>query len=465
MNRNFDVIIIGSGPGGYVAAIRSAQLGFKTAIVEKANLGGTCLNWGCIPTKALLRSAEVYSLIKNSKEFGIECSNVKFDIKKIVSRSREVSKKLSDGVKYLLNKNKVEVLYGHGSLLNNRQLKINDENIILNSEHIIIATGTRARILPHIPVDHKIVWDYKDAMLPEELPESILIVGGGFIGIEYASFYNSLGVKVTVIEVGEKILASADHDIIEFATKEFKSHGIEIHTSTQVKSIKILKNSAEVELLYKNGSNEKRNFGRIISAVGTVPNVENIGLENTKGVTFSRNGHIEIDEYMRTGEKGVYAIGDVTTIPFLAHKASHQGLICIDKIAGLHNVHTIDKNNIPGCVYCKPQIASVGYTENDALKAGYKINVGQFPLIGNGKAIAFGDTSGFIKTIFNEETGEILGVHMIGPEVTEMIHSIVLAKTAECTEQEMMHTIFPHPTISEAIHESVLAAFNRAIHI
>lgn len=463
--EKFDLVVIGGGPGGYVAAIRGSQLGLKVAVVEEKHLGGICLNWGCIPTKVLLRSAEIYHLIKRADDFGISVKDASFDIKKIVKRSREVSQQLSSGIDSLMKKNKVSVFNGRGSLNGKNKVKVESEGkkiADLSAKNIILATGARARVLPNIGVDGKNILTYKEAMIPENSPKSLLVVGSGAIGIEFASFYNSFGVDVTVVEIADRVLPVEDQEISKLAQKSFESQGMKIHTKTTVKSTSVKKGFVEV-VLEKNGKEEKIKVERVISAVGIVPNTEGIGLEATK-VRFDR-GHIVTDEWCETGEDGVYAIGDVTDAPWLAHKASHEAVICVEKIAGKANVHPMKKSNVPGCTYCMPQIASVGLTEQQAADQGYEVKIGKFPFIGNGKAIAMGDTEGLIKTLFDAKTGELLGAHMIGAEVTEMIGAFLVGKTMEATEADFMHTIFPHPTQSEMLHESVLDAFGQVLHM
>lgn len=463
--KKFDVIIIGGGPGGYVAAIRSAQLGLKTAIVEEKHMGGICLNWGCIPTKALLRSAEVYNLIKHANDFGLSVKDVSIDFQAIVKRSREVASKLSSGISMLMKKNKVEVFDGRGKLNGKNTVKIEKDGkkiTDITAPHIILATGARARVLNGLEPDGKNILTYKEAMVMDKLPKSLLVIGSGAIGIEFASFYNTLGVNVTVVEIADRVLPVEDAEISKLAQKSFEKQGMKIITSATVKSLENKKSSVTA-IIDKKGKEEKIDFDKVIIAAGIVPNTENLGLEGTR-VKFDR-GHIVTNEYCKTDEDGIYAIGDVAGAPWLAHKASHEGVICIEKIAGVHSVHPMKKTNIPGCTYCHPQIASVGITEDKAKEQGLKIKVGRFQFIGNGKAIALGEPEGLIKTIFNEETGELLGAHMIGAEVTEMISSFVIGKTMEATEADFMHTIFPHPTLSEMIHESVLDAFGKCLHM
>jgi len=467
--EKFDVVVIGGGPGGYVAAIRSAQLGLKTAVVEKEHLGGICLNWGCIPTKALLRSAEVYHLVNNSDEYGISADNVKFDFDKIIKRSREVSSQLAGGIGHLMKKHKIQVFDGHGKISASKVVTVrksgsrDDEKIAeLTAKNIIIATGARARNLPGLEADEKLIWSYKKAMTPEKLPKSLLVVGSGAIGIEFASFYNNLGVDVTVVEVMDRVLPVEDAEISKFAHKQFEKQGIKIKTATNVTELKKGKDFVTATLKDKKDKEEKLKIDRVILAVGIVGNVENIGLEGT-GIQVDRT-HIVTDEYLETGEKGIFAIGDVAGAPWLAHKASHEGVAVAEYISG-RKVHPMKTNNIPGCTYCTPQIASVGLTEDQAKEQGLNIKVGRFPYMGNGKAIALGEPEGIIKTIFDENTGELIGAHMAGSEVTELIQGFVIGKTMEAVEADFMHSVFPHPTLSEMMHESVLDAYGKALHM
>ncbi len=464
----FDFLIIGAGPGGYVAAIRAAQLGYKTCLIEREKLGGVCLNWGCIPTKALLRSAEVYHLIKNSEEYGIKIDGkISVDFSKVIARSRNVAQRLSDGIKTLMKRNKVEVIYGHATLLGRGMVNViaQQTNSKLSAKHIILATGAKPREVPILPIDNKLIWNYKDAMVADVIPRRLLVVGAGAIGIEYASFYNEISSDVTVVEVGQRILPTEDEEIAVFAHNEFKKSGIKIMTNAQLLGVsKKSDESVIANIKDSTGKKYSMEFDRIISAVGVMPNTEDIGIENTK-VKLTKSGHIITNEWMETDEKDLYAIGDITQPPFLAHKASHEAVVCIEKIADVAGVHAINKHNIPGCVYSSPQIASVGMTEKDAVEAGYKVNIGKFPFIGNGKAIAMGNSNGMIKTIFDSATGEIIGVHMVGCEVTELINSYTVAKTGELTDQDIINSIFPHPTLSEMLHESALASLSRAIHI
>jgi dihydrolipoamide dehydrogenase len=464
-DTSYDLIVIGGGPGGYVAAIRAAQLGMKAAVVEEKHLGGICLNWGCIPTKALLRTAEIYENIKHAKDFGITVKEVGFDLAKVIERSRKVAGQLNSGVAHLLRKNKVAVIDGRGRLAGNGQVSVatagNGAGTTLSAKHIILATGARARSLPGLEPDGKLVWTYMEAMVPTAMPKSLLVIGSGAIGIEFASFYRSMGAEVTVCEILDRILPVEDAEISAFARKQFEKQGIRIHTGTTVKSLKKSDN-AVTAVLEGGGKSSEATVDRVILTVGIVGNVEDLGLEGTK--VKVEKAHIVTDEWCRTGEPGVYAIGDVTGPPWLAHKASHEGVICVEKIAGLNDVHPMKVSNIPGCTYSRPQVASVGLTEAAAKEKGYTVKVGQFPFIGNGKAIALGEPEGMVKTIFDAKTGELLGAHMVGAEVTELIQGYVVARTLESTEVELMHTIFPHPTLSEMMHESVLAAYGRQIH-
>lgn len=464
MSQQSDILIIGGGPGGYVTAIRAAQLGMKVTLVEREHLGGICLNWGCIPTKALLRSAEIMTHIKHADAYGLSVSNVSFDVKKIVERSRKVAGQLSGGVKHLLKKNKVEVIDGHAKLLGKGKVEVvkGEQKIELSAKHIVVATGARARMLPGLEADGKLVWSYKEAMVPDVMPKTLLVVGSGAIGIEFASFYRALGAEVTVVEVMDRILPVEDEEISAAAKKAFEKQGMKILTSATVKKLDRGTNNV-MALIEQGGKPTQMTFERVIMAVGITGNIENIGLENTKVKTDK--GHIKINEWCATDEPGVYAIGDVAGPPWLAHKASHEGVICVEKIAGVKDVHPLRVDNIPGCTYCSPQIASVGMTEAKAKAAGREVRVGRFPFIGNGKAIALGEPEGLAKVVFDAKTGELLGAHLIGPEVTEMIQGYVVARTMETTEKELMHTVFPHPTISEVMHEAVLDAYGRAVHI
>ncbi len=464
IEKNFDIIVIGGGPGGYVAAIRAAQLKMKVALVEANHLGGICLNWGCIPTKALLRSSEIYHTMHRLDEFGLSAKDMSFDIRKIVKRSRGVAAQLSGGISHLLKKNKVTVFDGWGKLQGNGKLTIERDNKVidtLSAKHIIVATGARARILSGFEPDGKLVWTYKEAMTPEKMPKSLLVVGSGAIGIEFASFYNSMGTEVTVAEVVDRVMPVEDEEISAMAQKAFEKQGMNIMTG--VKVTKLEKSSKSVKAIIETPKgNQELVVDNVIMAVGIIANIENIGLENTK-VKIDR-GHIVTNEWLETAEKGVYAIGDVAGAPWLAHKASHEGIICVEKIAGEKNIRPLDPSRVPGCTYCSPQVASVGLTEAKAKALGYKIKVGRFPFMGNGKAIALGEPEGMVKTVFDAKTGELLGAHMIGAEVTEMIQGYGIAQTLETTEEDLIHTIFAHPTLSEMMHESVLDAYEKAIH-
>lgn len=470
--QQFDLVVIGGGPGGYVAAIRAAQLGKSVALVENQHLGGICLNWGCIPTKALLRSAEMFHFAQNMGEFGISVSDVKFDLAKIVERSRKVSAQLSGGIKALLKKNKVPVFDGFGKLGGKGVVSIDDKETI-KATSIILATGARARTLEGYEPDGKLVWTYREAMLPDSMPKSLIIVGSGAIGIEFASFYRTLGAEVTVVEAQDRILPVEDKEIADFARKEFEKQGIKFITSARLGALRkrvdgitlaldarVSYDSRDPRVKREEGPSEIH-ADRLIMAVGIIANTENLGLEKTK-IKLDR-GHIVTNEYMQTDEPNIYAIGDVAGAPWLAHKASHEGIIAAEKIAGL-KPHPMNKSNIPGCTYSMPQIASIGMTEEAAKVAGHEVKIGRFPFIGNGKAIALGEPSGLVKTIFDAKTGELLGAHMIGAEVTELVQGFAIGKQMEATELDFMHTIFPHPTLSEMMHESVLAAYGKAIH-
>ncbi|MFD1797725.1 dihydrolipoyl dehydrogenase [Paracoccus aurantiacus] len=462
MAQNFDVIVIGAGPGGYVAAIRAAQLGLKVACVEREHLGGICLNWGCIPTKALLRSAEVFHLMHRAKDFGLSVEKADYDLDKVVDRSRGVAKQLSGGVGHLLKKNKVTVIMGAATIPAPGKVTVKTDKGTeeLTAKSIILATGARARNLPGLEADGKRVWNYKHALKPPHMPKKLLVIGSGAIGIEFASFFNTLGADTTVVEVMDRVLPVEDAEISGLAKKQFEKQGMKIMEKATVKSLdrKADKVIAEIE---SGGKTEKVEFDTVISAVGIVGNVEDLGLEKL-GVKIDRT-HVVTDEFCRTGVEGLFAIGDVAGAPWLAHKASHEGVMVAELIAGGHP-HPIKPTSIPGCTYCNPQVASVGLTEAKAKEQGYEIKVGRFPFIGNGKAIALGEPEGLIKTVFDAKTGELLGAHMIGAEVTELIQGYVVGKTLETTEAELMETVFAHPTLSEMMHESVLSAYGRAIH-
>ena len=469
-DHSVDLVVIGSGPGGYVAAIRAAQLGMKTAIVERDALGGVCLNWGCIPTKALLRTAEVYTNMKHAEEFGLTAENIGFDIEKVVKRSRNVAAKLSGGIGYLMKKNKIAVIEGEGRLEKGSaaplvKVKTKDGEDTVKAKHVILATGARARTIPQagLEPDGKFVWTAKEAMVPDIMPKSLLVIGSGAIGIEFASFYRALGAEVTVVEMLDRILPVEDKEISAFADKRFQKQGMKIMTGAQVEKLDTSGKLAKATIKTKDGKSETVEAERVVVAVGIVGNTENLGLEAV-GAKVDR-GHVVVDEWLRTGVPGLYAIGDLVGAPWLAHKASHEGVICVEKIAGVKDVHPLNVTNIPGCTYCQPQIASVGLTEEKAKEQGYKVKVGRFPFNGNGKAIALGEPEGMVKTVFDDKTGELLGAHMIGAEVTELIQGFGIARSAELVEQDIMHTIFPHPTLSEMMHESVLDAYGRVVHI
>jgi len=471
VSEQYDVIVLGSGPGGYVAAIRASQLGLKTAIVERENLGGICLNWGCIPTKALLRSAEVFHQMKNAKAYGLAAEGVSADLAAVVARSRGVAGQLNKGVTGLMKKNKIAVHMGTGKLTAPGKLTVtaDGKETELAAKHIVIATGARARELPKAKSDGKRIWTYRHAMTPTELPTRLLVVGSGAIGIEFASFYNDMGSEVTVVEMMDRIVPVEDSDVSAFLEKALKKQGLTIHTSTNLDKVEVGDSGVKATLKGKDGAVIEGEFSHMIVAVGIVPNLENIGLEDL-GVEPDKRYHIKIDECGRTNVPGVWAIGDCVDGPWLAHKASHEGVTAAEAIAQeLGNTevhpHPLDRRNIPGCTYCHPQIASVGMTEAKAKEAGYELKVGTFPFIGNGKAIALGEAEGFIKTVFDAKTGELLGAHMIGAEVTELIQGYVVGKTLETTEAELIQTVFPHPTLSEMMHESVLAAYGRVLHM
>jgi dihydrolipoamide dehydrogenase len=471
MAENYDVIVLGSGPGGYVAAIRAAQLGLKTAIVERENLGGICLNWGCIPTKALLRSAEIFHYMQHAADYGLAAEKISADIEAVVKRSRGVAKQLNQGVTHLMKKNKITVHMGDGKLVAKGKLSVTKDGKTeeLTAKHIIVATGARARDLPQLKADGKRVWTYRHAMTPPEMPTKLLVVGSGAIGIEFASFYNDMGADVTVVEMMDRIVPVEDADVSAFLEKAVKKQGMTVLTGAKIEKIAASDKGVTATIKDKSGKDSTAEYSHVIVAIGIVPNVENLGLDDV-GIEPDQRHHIKTDDYGRTNVDGFWAIGDVTAPPWLAHKASHEGVIVAEAIAqalGNKDVHphAMDVRNIPGCTYCHPQIASVGLTEAKAKEAGYEVKVGMFPFIGNGKAIALGEAEGFTKTVFDAKTGELLGAHMIGAEVTEMIQGYTIGKTLETTEAELMHTVFPHPTISESMHESVLAAYGRALHI
>ncbi|MEO9463013.1 MAG: dihydrolipoyl dehydrogenase [Marinomonas sp.] len=468
-NASYDVIVLGSGPGGYVAAIRCAQLGLKTAIVERENLGGICLNWGCIPTKALLRSAEIFHYMQNAGDYGLKAQGIEADLDAVVKRSRGVAKQLNQGIGHLMKKNKITVHMGEGALTGPTSMTVRSEKgeEQLTAKHIIVATGARARDLPFAPADGKRVWTYRHAMTPSEMPTKLLVIGSGAIGIEFASFYNDMGADVTVVEMLDRIVPVEDEEVSTFLQKSLTKQGITIQTGAGVEAIKPHAKGVTATIKAKDGKAVTSEFSHVITAIGIQPNTEKIGLEAHAEMD---HGFIQIDPFGRTKSKGLWAIGDCTPGPWLAHKASHEGVSCAEAIAqelGNTDVHphALDRNNIPGCTYCHPQIASVGMTEAAAKDAGIKVRVGNFPFIGNGKAIALGEAEGFIKTIFDASTGELLGAHMIGAEVTELIQGYTVGKTLETTEEELAQTVFPHPTLSEMMHESVLSAYGKALHI
>ncbi|MEO1786367.1 MAG: dihydrolipoyl dehydrogenase [Pseudomonadota bacterium] len=468
---DFDLIVIGSGPGGYVAAIRATQLGMKTAIVEKESLGGVCLNWGCIPTKALLRSAEVMHLAKHATDFGLKPLKPEADLPAMVKRSRGVAAQLSGGVKHLMKKNKITVIEGTARLEKGSpapKVIVADKDgkdTPFTAGHVILATGARARSIPKagLEPDGKLIWTYREAMVPDVLPKRLLVIGSGAIGVEFASFYNEIGSEVTVVEMVDRILPVEDAEISKMAEKSFRKQGITIHTGAGVKGLETGKSTVAAAIEMANGEVEMAEFDRVILAIGIVGNVEGLGLE-ALGVPVEKT-HVIVDGFGRTGVPGLYAIGDLTGPPWLAHKASHEGVTCVEGIAGANQAHPFDASNVPGCTYAHPQVASVGLTEAAAKEAGHEVKVGRFPFIGNGKAIALGAGDGMVKTIFDATTGELLGAHMIGAEVTELIQGYVIARQGELTEADLMHTIFPHPTLSEMMHESVLDAYGQVIHM
>ena len=469
--NQFDLIVIGAGPGGYVAAIRASQLGMKTAIVEREHLGGVCLNWGCIPTKALLRTAEVYTNMKHASAFGLKAENIGFDFDGVVQRSRKIAAKLAGGVAYLMKKNKVTVIDGTARLAaaNGSGPSVivkgkDGKETTYHAKNTIIATGARARTIPAagLEPDGKFIWTAREAMTPDVFPKRLLVVGSGAIGIEFASFYNALGAEVTVVEMVDRILPAEDKEVSAFARKAFEGQGMTIMTEAKLDKVEKGTETVKATIIDKAGKASTEEFDRIILAIGIVGNTEGIGLEQV-GVKVER-GHIVVDKWLSTGVKGVYAIGDVCGPPWLAHKAEHEGVICVEKIAGSNSVHPLDVKRIPGCTYCSPQVASVGLTEDKAKEAGYQVRVGKFPFQANGKAIALGEPEGFVKTVFDAKTGELLGAHMIGAEVTELIQGFGIAMAMEATEEDFFHTVFPHPTLSEMMHESALDAFGRVMH-
>ncbi|MDC0983041.1 dihydrolipoyl dehydrogenase [Amylibacter sp.] len=463
MATDYDMIVIGAGPGGYVAAIRGAQLGLKVAIIEREHMGGICLNWGCIPTKAMLRSSEIFHLMHRASEFGLSVDKINFDLEAVVKRSRGVASKLNSGISHLLKKNKIDVLMGNAAITAKNTVTVETDKGMkkLKGQNIILATGARARELPGLEADGDLVWTYKAALTPKRMPKKLLVIGSGAIGIEFASFYNTLGADTTVVEVMDHILPVEDEEISLFAKKSFIKQGMKIIEKATVKKLDRLKGKV-VAYIEINSKIEKQEFDTVISAVGIVGNIENIGLE-TLNIKEERS-HVVTDKFCRTNVEGVFAIGDLAAPPWLAHKASHEGVMVAELIAG-KNPHSIKPESIAGCTYCYPQIASVGYTEAKAIEKGFDVKVGRFPFVGNGKAIALGETEGLVKTIFDAKNGELLGAHMVGAEVTEMIQGYVVSRQLETTEQDLMNTVFPHPTLSEMMHESVLDAYGQAIHI
>jgi dihydrolipoamide dehydrogenase len=463
MADTYDLIVLGSGPGGYVSAIRAAQLGLTVAIVERERLGGICLNWGCIPTKALLRTSEIYHYMTHAADYGLKADNIGFDLAKVVERSRKVSGQLNAGVKGLMKKNKITVVEGFGTITAKGKLSVKQGNgtVDLEAKHILVATGARARDLPSAKADGKRIWTYRHAMVPEVMPTKLLVIGSGAIGVEFASFYNDMGAEVTIVEMLPRILPVEDEEVSAFMEKRLTKDGISIVTGAGVEKIETGADGVKATIKGKDGKSTTGDYSHVIVAIGIVPNTEEIGLEKL-GVATER-GHIKVDGFGRTNVEGIYAIGDVTGAPWLAHKASHEGVVCVEKLAG-QDPHPFETWNIPGCTYSRPQVASVGLTEAKAKEAGRDVKVGKFPFIGNGKAIALGEADGFIKTVFDAATGELLGAHMVGAEVTELIQGYVVARQLETTEHELMETVFAHPTLSEMMHESVLGAYNRALH-
>ncbi|MGJ8537063.1 MAG: dihydrolipoyl dehydrogenase [Parasphingopyxis sp.] len=466
MANQYDLIILGSGPGGYVAAIRASQLGMKVAIVEREKLGGICLNWGCIPTKALLRTSEIYHYVTHAEAYGLKAEKTGFDLAKVVERSRKVAGQLNQGVTGLMKKNKVDVHEGFGTITGKGKLTVKAEDgktTVLSAKSIMVATGARARDLPFAKADGKRIWTYRHAMVPEEVPSKLLVIGSGAIGLEFASFYSDMGAEVTIVEMLPRILPVEDEDVSKHMLKALKKQGMTIMTGAGVEKLEAGAKSVKAAIKDAKGKVTESEFSHAIVAIGIVPNTEDTGID-TLGVKTGKNGHIEVDGFGRTSVEGILAIGDVTGPPWLAHKASHEGVVAVEKLAG-QNPHPFTTDNIPGCTYSRPQVASVGLTEAQAKEAGHKVKVGNFPFIGNGKAIALGEAEGFVKTVFDEKTGELLGAHMIGAEVTELIQGYAVARQLETTEAELMETVFPHPTLSEMMHESVLDAYGRVIHL
>jgi len=462
----FDTVVVGDGPGGYVAAIRASQLGMRTAVIERDQLGGICLNWGCIPTKALLRTSEIHHLLHELEDYGLVAREVGFDLEKLVARSRRVARRLAGGVRQLLKKHRVDVLEGHARLAAPGRLLVERRAagpMELRATRIVLATGARPRTLPGLEPDGERVWTYKEAMVPKALPERLLVVGSGAIGIEFASFYRDLGCEVSVVEILPEILPAEDEEIAAAARRVFEKQGIRILTGTSVRGISVRGSRLSAELERSGGETEELTCDRVILAVGITGNVEDLGLEGTR--VRVEQGHIQVNRWLETDEPGVHAIGDVVGPPWLAHKASHEGVLCVERIAGVAGVEPLDPSHVPGCTYCRPQIASVGLTERAARQAGREVKVGRFPFAANGKAVALGEAEGLVKTLFDARTGELLGAHLFGHEVTELIQGFAIARALETTEAELIKTIFPHPTLSEAMHESVLAAYGRALHV
>ena len=463
--QSYDCAIVGGGPGGYPAAIRAAQLGLRTALVEREHLGGICANWGCIPTKALLRASELRHWAERAEEFGIELGPIRIDLEKVVERSRRVADRMAGGVRHLLKKNGVDLFEGRARLLGPQRLEIQGDAAAaeISARHVVLATGARARSLPGVEPDGQAIWTYREAMVPESLPSSLLVVGSGAIGIEFASFYRDLGCEVTVLELLPRVLPAEDEEISAFVRKSLERQGIAIRTEAALASVERAGDRLVARGTLAGGAALELEAGRVLLAVGITGNVEDLGLDTT-AVGVER-GHIQTDAWCQTAEPGIYAIGDVAGPPYLAHKASHEGILCVERIAGQPDLHPLDPARVPGCTYSRPQVASVGLSEQAAREAGHSLRVGRFPLRGNGKAVAIGDTEGLVKTVFDADSGELLGAHLVGPEVTEMIQGFVVAMGLETTEAELMQAIFPHPTLSEALHESVLDAFGRALHI
>lgn len=464
-DTQFDLVVIGAGPGGYVAAIRAAQLGLKTAIVEATHLGGICLNWGCIPTKALLAGAELAHQFKHASQFGFELGDINFDLSKLVQHSRQVSAQLVQGIEHLLRKNQVSVFYAKARFIAKERLELIDaqqQKQMIRAPHIIVATGAHAASLPQIPVDGDYVWSYKEALQPKQLPKSLLVIGSGAIGSEFASLYQDLGSQVTLLDLARQILPTEDHEVAQYVRKQFEQKGMRILTESTVQHLEVCEGKVHCEIHDPSGV-QSLSFDHVLSAVGVKPNTQNLGLEQL-GVALT-NGFIQTDEWCRTNVVGIYAIGDVAGAPCLAHKASHEAILCVEKIAGIADVHPLNRLQIPGCIFTHPQVASIGLTEQQAKAQGKQIHIGKFPMSANGKAIALGQTAGFVKTLIDVESGELLGAHMVGHEVTEQIQGYAIARALEATDEHLAQVIFPHPTLSEAMHESILASMQRAIHI